>query len=225
MAVATALAVCAVIVLSIIIFAILAIREGEQAVFPDYELLGLPIGLWILGGQQLIFIGAAWRFSVAKYGLSYSALGLNAPRGRLPYLQAIGAWIVMIGALVGWAAVVDSLGIDALKIDDNTDVFDEIGGGLFATVLVAGIWGPFAEEVFFRGFMLAGMRRRFGAFNAILASAGVFALFHIDPSLFVPILIFGIVLGWLFVKTESIWPSVLAHALNNSTVFLVSWES
>ena len=62
---------------------------------------------------------------------------------------------------------------------------------------------------------------------AVLISALVFALFHIDPSYFsinqvIYIFCLGTVFGTAAIITKSIWPGVLMHALNNALVTLQS---
>ena len=90
------------------------------------------------------------------------------------------------------------------------------------SVAIVGIWGPLTEEIFFRGFVLGGLRRRFGNRGALVLSAGLFALFHIDPTIYVPIFFFGIVLGWLYLHTGSVWPSVAVHVVHNTTILLAT---
>jgi hypothetical protein len=43
----------------------------------------------------------------------------------------------------------------------------------------------------------------------------VFAALHFDPVRFPAVLLLGVAFGWLTWRTGSIWPSALAHAVNN----------
>jgi membrane protease YdiL (CAAX protease family) len=73
---------------------------------------------------------------------------------------------------------------------------------------------PFTEELFFRGL---GVRvlTVLGSVGAAVASALVFGLAH-GILVAVPALgFFGLCLAWLRLRTGSIWPGVLAHALYN----------
>jgi sodium transport system permease protein len=72
------------------------------------------------------------------------------------------------------------------------------------------------EEVAFRGFILTGLHRRFRSRNAILCTAFLFALFHLNVFLFVPAFALGAVLGLLTVRSRSIVPAVLLHFLYNA---------
>ncbi|MEE8408334.1 MAG: CPBP family intramembrane glutamic endopeptidase, partial [Myxococcota bacterium] len=89
---------------------------------------------------------------------------------------------------------------------------------LFATGLMAGA----GEEIFFRGFMQTRLRRRWGAWPAILITSVAFGLLHFDwihsPMAFC----MGLFLGWITETTGSIRPAIAAHVVNNSTWVLTA---
>ena len=101
---------------------------------------------------------------------------------------------------------------------------DNGGGSLFLAWIIAGLWAPLAEEVFFRGFLLTSLRTRLNTWPALLISSGIFALFHISPGLYVPTFLLGLAFGWVYLKTRSIWPAVFAHALHNSLAVVALFE-
>lgn len=88
-------------------------------------------------------------------------------------------------------------------------------GSFVALVVTASV----LEEAFFRGLLLPGFEVRYGARRAVLLSAALFSLAHLNPVQFVSTFLLGLVLGWLFVRTRSILPCVALHALNNGTAF------
>jgi membrane protease YdiL (CAAX protease family) len=71
------------------------------------------------------------------------------------------------------------------------------------------------EEILFRGFIIRFFESN-GKWISILVSAALFALFHLDPYRFLPVLLLGILLGWLLIKSNSIYISMFSHAVNNS---------
>jgi uncharacterized protein len=81
------------------------------------------------------------------------------------------------------------------------------------------------EEIFFRGFMFSGMRRRLPFAAAAAISAGVWGLFHYTGpgtwGVVIQLAVFGIVLAWLYERTGSIWPGIGVHALNNAIAFAI----
>jgi membrane protease YdiL (CAAX protease family) len=92
-----------------------------------------------------------------------------------------------------------------------------VGATLLAAVLVA----PICEEIFFRGFLLMGLRNSMPTWLAILLTSLVFAVAHLSPGSFVLLFILAIILGILRVTTNSLWPGIILHALNNALGFLV----
>lgn len=73
----------------------------------------------------------------------------------------------------------------------------------------------FSEELAFRGFILAGLRRRFRPWMAILLSSCLFALYHFNVFQLVPAFCLGLVLGLLAVRSGSVLPGMLFHLLHN----------
>ncbi|MBE7536084.1 MAG: CPBP family intramembrane metalloprotease [Anaerolineales bacterium] len=82
-------------------------------------------------------------------------------------------------------------------------------------ILAAVIVAPLVEEIFFRGFLFQGFRQRYGWIAALLLSSGIFAASHLDPVSFIPTFILGVVLGYVYHRSNSLWPSVILHFLNN----------
>ena len=86
-------------------------------------------------------------------------------------------------------------------------------------VLVA---APFAEEVFFRGFLLQGLARRWRFWPAAVVTSALFAFAHIWWQFYLPVFVLGLAFSWLFWRTGSIWASIAAHATINATSFVVA---
>ena len=91
---------------------------------------------------------------------------------------------------------------------------------VFFTFFVA-LVGPVIEEIFFRGFAYKALRTRFGARAAILGTAAIFASLHMSVIAFLPILLLGIFLAYLYEKTGSLVPSMTSHMIHN--VFMVAF--
>ncbi len=83
------------------------------------------------------------------------------------------------------------------------------------------IAAPLTEELIFRGILLRGFAPRYGLTRAAIAAAALFALSHIFPIRLPGMFAVGFLLGWLFLRTGSIWPGVLAHAFNNAIAFVL----
>ncbi len=183
---------------------------------PDED-VALPGGLWLLAIQTGVMAGAAWFFSIRKHGGGIAALGFRSPAGRHPSLFATGVWIAAFMAAAAWSALMMWLGPEWLKLPDSAGrLTEEFGANLGGLILVVVVWGPAGEELFFRGFVLPGLIRRLGVPGAIVVSSGLFAVFHVDPGTLVPTFLLGAALAWIYLKTGSIWPSIMAHSIQNA---------
>ena len=112
---------------------------------------------------------------------------------------------------------------------EQEDISNELGVGdesLFiavtAVVLIAGL-APISEELFFRGFVFSGLRSRMSLWPAAVISGLVFGLVHAPTGIttVVPLAVLGAVLAWLYDRTGSLWPPVIAHAFNNALALAI----
>ncbi len=87
--------------------------------------------------------------------------------------------------------------------------------GFALAILVAVILAPIAEELFFRGFVHGALRERMGVTTSIALSSLIFALYHGNAWLIIPVMFLGMALALLFEMQQSLGPPLLFHALNN----------
>jgi membrane protease YdiL (CAAX protease family) len=91
--------------------------------------------------------------------------------------------------------------------------------GLAGNLVVVGLIAPVCEEVLFRGAFQGTLERR-GPVRAILASTLVFASVHLNPFAFLDIVLIGVALGYVTWRTQSLWPAMIWHVLNNAAATL-----
>ncbi|MEC9307892.1 MAG: CPBP family intramembrane glutamic endopeptidase [Chloroflexota bacterium] len=84
------------------------------------------------------------------------------------------------------------------------------------TFIAIGVWTPITEEILFRGFIYAGLRNRWGQMQAAVFSSLLFSLAHAQLGVLLPTFVMGMALTFLYIRTKSIWPCILAHTLNNA---------
>jgi len=86
----------------------------------------------------------------------------------------------------------------------------------YATLLASVLVAPLCEEIFFRGFVFAGLLRSMPVWLAVVMSALIFAVAHADPGSFLVLFFIGLGLAFLRWYTKSLWPGILLHVLNNA---------
>ncbi|HPI74009.1 MAG TPA: type II CAAX endopeptidase family protein [bacterium] len=87
-------------------------------------------------------------------------------------------------------------------------------------LLAGGILGPFLEEMLFRGLVLRGFLHRYSPWQAIVLSSLLFGILHLNIWQFVSAFVLGLVLGWMYMRTRSLWPCFILHSLHNSSITL-----
>jgi membrane protease YdiL (CAAX protease family) len=93
----------------------------------------------------------------------------------------------------------------------------------FVVITVAVSLGPgVAEELFFRGFVLRAFRPSMPAWLAVLLSSAMFGLIHLDPLQSPGAGLIGLYLGFVALIAGSLFPAMVAHALNNLVCALVA---
>ena len=150
-----------------------------------------------------------------------------APVSR-SYLQsrpwAVLFWVVILslGTLIPFAF-----------IEELTDVqMPEATLRAFSAMLrepvsyaVLGVLVPLAEELVFRGAILRTLltltHRRYH-WVAIAISAVLFAAVHGNLAQMLHVVPMGLLLGWLYYRTDSIVPGVIMHSINNSAVYIIT---
>lgn len=88
--------------------------------------------------------------------------------------------------------------------------------------LAVGLLAPVCEELVFRGAVLRSLLRWAGHhWVAIAISALLFALVHANPAQMPHAFVIGLLLGWLYYRTDSVVPGVVYHWVNNSIAYVV----
>ncbi|MHB8126821.1 MAG: CPBP family intramembrane glutamic endopeptidase [Desulfitobacteriaceae bacterium] len=94
---------------------------------------------------------------------------------------------------------------------------------LLILLVLGGIVAPLKEEVLFRGLFYPTLRRAYGRGKGIIFTGIFFATLHFDLIRFLPLFIGGIVLTWLYERSSSLWPSIVAHGTWNVLMALAIW--
>lgn len=137
----------------------------------------------------------------------------------VPFLQ----WTIFINeqmTLPEWLSSLESwMRMMEDRITQQTEVFMKMSGisDLMVNLIVIAIIPAFFEELYFRGFLQSFLTEwiRKPAL-AILLTSLFFSAIHLQFYGFLPRLILGLVLGYLFFYSGSIWLAVFFHFVNNA---------
>ena len=209
----------------LIVLGLLLILVVDMAVDGDSELgTNSGAGLALAGGiSGMIMLLISWLIGPARYGVPLSSLGLKPPVPQSP-AQLLLPVLILAASLTFtgiYGVILSELGWDIPQsLPEGLDQEGPVVIGILAVVVVLLV--PLAEEVFFRGFMLSGLVGRLGTVGAAIVSSLVFALFHIDPKMMLPIFVTGLLFAWLYNRTGSVWSCSAAHAMQNALAFSIT---
>ena len=168
--------------------------------------------IWTL----LRFRGQSWR----DLGLRGGRFFQNVRTGVLGYVAVIPPLLLTFFLL---AAMMQFFSYEPLP-QNVVQIYLKKNPGAFLvlfTVFVA-ILGPVLEEIFFRGFAYPALKKKIGALKAMTVTAAVFAAFHMNLTVFVPVFFLGFFLTYLYESTGSLVPSITAHVLHNTLMVMMT---
>jgi membrane protease YdiL (CAAX protease family) len=194
---------------------------------PIADLLGVVV-------QAGVFVGVLRLMVVGSDAMSWGDMGLrrgagNAIRGLLGGAVFAGP-VILVTAVVAAIAAQVTGAVPASPLPPTGTAL-----GLLLHLAAGAVVAPVAEELLFRGFALTAWRRSVGARGAIIRSSIVFVLAHVlfvggngfreAASLAfvaglarVPV---AIALGWLYVRTGSLWGPIGLHAAYNAILIVL----
>lgn len=89
-------------------------------------------------------------------------------------------------------------------------------------LITLGVLPALCEETLFRGFLYTSLRRKLGAFPSIVISATLFSLAHMDMGGALQLFVLGALFAFVFERTKSLVPAMVAHCMWNSATFLMA---
>jgi membrane protease YdiL (CAAX protease family) len=186
--------------------------------------LSYPVpALWLVG-SYLLSTGlalAAMRWRMGRLARPLDALGLRGPLSLRALRQGVWGYGVAVAlfALVALAVGDDLSGLLPAQVGARGLQTVNLTLYFALTVLVA----PLVEEVLFRGFLFAGLRQSLNLPAAALLSSMVFGAAHLGLAVWsmAAVAVMGAFFAYLYERTGSLWPPVVAHTLHNLLAFVV----
>ena len=98
-------------------------------------------------------------------------------------------------------------------------------GVMFANLFVMALLPAVCEEMMFRGWLQRVLGKSVNYHTAIWVSALVFSAIHFQFYGFIPRMLIGAALGYLYYYTGSLWMSIIAHFTNNAAAVVFAFLS
>lgn len=175
----------------------------------------------LIGSLVAALVGTLLMLLVAALCVKRApALSASAPMRSLPAF-AWSLFYTLTGSARAWALVAVLQALSRGRTHSPAEVFGDAfssGPVAMAVFVVAGaVVAPIAEELLFRGVLLPWLASWMRPAVAVIVSAGVFGLGHLYYGLgvLVPV-VYGLVLGWLRLRTGRLGPCVALHMLFNT---------
>jgi membrane protease YdiL (CAAX protease family) len=183
-----------------------------------FFVVALVAGQVALAGSVLTWVRFVNRGPLAALGrFRLGDVGLGVVGGLALYLVSLlwGALVLMLTSLLGH------------DLSTPEQIPDAVRGSSVVVAAVATVLGaPVSEELFFRGFLYKGLRRRFRPWPAALISSLPFALVHgaygsLSQGAILVIALFpvGVGLAFVYEHRQSLMAAITAHALFNAVGF------
>jgi membrane protease YdiL (CAAX protease family) len=105
-----------------------------------------------------------------------------------------------------------------LKAGELTKLFLDMPsvGLLILNMIMIALLPAVGEELIFRGIMQQGLQKKMSPHLAIWLAAIVFSAIHVQFFGFVPRMLMGVAMGYLFYWSGNLWYPILAHFTNNA---------
>lgn len=169
----------------------------------------------------ILSIGTVLSLIMNYKKLGYAALFNASPSSltSIVLILSFPLFLAMFGAVI-WISDLTSLVIYILPMSEQeVGMFQRVFTGGVASFLLICIVAPLIEEMLFRGIILKGLLHHYPPAFAIILASLAFALYHLNIYQFPVTLIIGSFTGWLYYKTRSLWPAIIAHSFYNSIAY------
>lgn len=107
--------------------------------------------------------------------------------------------------------------------EDLAQNFDLSTASPVLMILAVCIVGPIAEELVFRGMIFGKLRRAFSFWPAAIISGIMFGVFHMNIMQGVYASVLGVLLAYVYEKTQTIFGSIFFHIVFNASSYITDF--
>lgn len=194
--------------------------------------------LWLLAGwveittariavsyvaQILLELAAIWWFIVRKNNVSLKSFrwDWHSPGELFGWIMQGYIMIIVITGILIFLQYYFGFQLPGFgQQESHIDLFGNSTIGIVVLAIVAIIIAPISEEFLFRGCI---MQRFKNAWIGIVLSSAIFAIVHFELASFFPLFIVGIVIGYYYLKSNSLQVAIGIHILNNAVALIMEF--
>lgn len=125
--------------------------------------------------------------------------------------------VLILGVLINWLLPIEIKPQPIAKIIMSAQTKWE----RVIPFIVASVFAPISEELYFRGFLYPALKRKIGMKWGILITSLIFGSLHFDLIRMLPLAFGGIWLNWLYERSGSIYTSIVAHSVWNGIMTIL----
>lgn len=101
----------------------------------------------------------------------------------------------------------------AFNINEENNITNQLNN--IGIIIGALLLAPICEEIVFRGMILKGFLQTYSPITAICFSTFIFSIIHVHPTLLFGALVLGMLLGYIYYITNSVFSGIVFHAAAN----------
>ena len=176
----------------------------------------------LLVSQMVILLPALFSLFLGKEKAKACDLGFRKIRISTIFLTALYTLLCM--PLVTVVNAISMLFVDNTVVSMSSEILTVP----FPTALfMIAVFGPFSEELVFRGIIFHGYKKDGNTLGAVLLSALVFGVMHMNFNQAGYAFVIGIALAFVMIATNSIWAPMVMHFMINAqsvcTMYITEW--
>jgi membrane protease YdiL (CAAX protease family) len=199
----------------------------DISVLPAFALILNLILTFLIDGAALIFMYCYLGGHIKIYGWFKRLI-----KGKEKYtIKQLIAWgvlfyialypiLILTAGLNGFILKLTGRDFSLQSVVEFSLQNTSLAAGILLFVSAAFI-APFFEEIIMRGLLFRGLTLKMAVWKAALLSGLIFASFHFNIFSFLPIAVLGALFAWIYSRTGSLIPSIIAHALFNGVNFML----
>ena len=176
--------------------------------------------------QFIVTVGLVLLLSGVGRGTSWQEIGFAPLSGRNLIRYGVLGGLLLLSIIV-----ILSFPLLLLNPDLPPQSYEQMlrtvqdGSQFLLLLIMAAVLAPLSEELFYRGMIYPVLRKYLGPAGGAVLAGILFGLAHYDLWRTIPLAIGGMVLCWIYEKTGSILPAMIAHGVWNGIMSVLVYAS